>query len=115
MPRILFTRTPSEAEGGPGHPFREGTVHELHPRSFRRWLDMEAGVPAPLPAAAPAAVPAAVDHQAEGVAPEGVATEGDAASGGALVAETVEAVEAGGEAPPIIAVRRRPGGRVLGS
>jgi hypothetical protein len=44
MPKIRFTRTPTEAEGGPNHIFFEGTVHDLKPRSVRRWLEMEAAV-----------------------------------------------------------------------
>jgi hypothetical protein len=122
MPRIRFLRTPTEAEGGPGHPFREGTAHDVAPRSARRWLEMEAAVLAPIDddvetteifSAAGEKVAqfnklktpvpigefeAAMDARLDPPAPtQSVAIEGDAASGGALVA-----VEAGGCAPPIL-------------
>lgn len=113
MPRILFKRTPTEAEGGPGHPFVEGSVFEVAPRSARRWIDMEAAVLAPIVQAS--SVPAAAAHHPvvhasvstnkpldvtasqhpvitrafarhEKEEPP-IASEKDAASGGALVAE----------------------------
>lgn len=121
MPRVLFKRTPTEAEGGPGHPYREGSVFDVSPRSAQRWIEMEAASPAPIerpatvqpapPRLAAEPVKAEIDHVAfhakfpttpvpeksEKAEATTVASEGDAASGGALVA-----IEAGGEAPPIM-------------
>jgi len=84
MPRILFTRTPSEAEAGPGHDFAAGRIYDVAPRSARRWLELGAALPAP----------------------EAEASLSDFVPVGTIAAAEFEAVEAGGEAPPVIVPAR---------
>lgn len=38
MPFVRFLRTPSEAEAGPNHEFREGELHHVSARSLAYWL-----------------------------------------------------------------------------
>ena len=94
MPLILFTRTPSIAEGGPGHPFREGAVHDVAPRSARRWLDIGCAVPAP---ADPDPLITRTEIRSDGAEPLAVFQKLNAP---VSTEAMVELVEAGGEAPP---------------
>lgn len=67
MPWVRFLETPTEAEGGPDHPFLKDSVHELSRNSFARWYGMgyveECDPPQPEVEEEPAPPPAGPDNR----------------------------------------------------
>ena len=100
MPKILFTRTPSEAEGGPGHDFAEGQIYDVSARSARRWFDLGFAVEPPRPQIITQRIG---DGEIQmRILPEPVSIEAFEAAIADGSASSITAVETGGQAPPVI-------------